>query len=118
MMNQKKLYLVPICGNTVLSKLIRWIRQENYKHEAIVSGENLNTMYDFNSCHVNNSFIKCFSNEKFNEVLHTNFYEIPSSITETPILFYSLFWLRVNRSTRCWHLTSPLLHKLELSEVI
>lgn len=64
------LYIVLTRPNTVLSKIIRLIKNDEYTHAAISLDRELNQMYSFGRKYAYNPFIGRFKREEINEGLN------------------------------------------------
>lgn len=66
-MEYRKIYIVLTRTNTFLSRLIGFIKDDEYTHASISLDMNLNKMYSFGRKYTYNPFIGCFTKEKLNE---------------------------------------------------
>lgn len=82
-MDNKKIYIVLTRTNTILSRLIRFIKDDEYTHASISLDKELKQMYSFGRKYSYNPFVGCFVKENFNEGVfgrHNNLYGLVMEI--------------------------------------
>ncbi len=66
-MEKKKIYIVLTRTNTILSRLIGFIKEDDYTHASISLDIGLKEMYSFGRKYLYNPFVGCFVKENFNK---------------------------------------------------
>lgn len=66
-MKNKKIYIILTRTNTILSRLIGFINEDEYTHASISLDRELKQMYSFGRKYSYNPFIGCFVKENLNE---------------------------------------------------
>lgn len=66
-MENRHIYIILTRTNTVLSKLISFIKNDEYTHASISLNKDLNIMYSFGRKNVYNPFVGCFVKENLYE---------------------------------------------------
>lgn len=84
-MEKKHLYVVLTRTNTVLSKLIHFVTNDEYTHAAISLDKNLCHMYSFGRKYIYNPFLGRFRHEDLNEGLYKLCKTLPGIIMELEI---------------------------------
>lgn len=84
-MEKRYLYIVLTRTNTVLSNLIRFIKNDEYTHAAISLDIELNHMYSFGRRNPHNPFIGCFKKEDINEGVYKFCKTLPGAIIEVEV---------------------------------
>lgn len=84
-MEKKHLYIVLTRTNTVLSRLIHFIKNDEYTHAAISLDKNLCQMYSFGRKYVYNPFLGRFRHEGLNEGVYKLCKTVPGIIMELEI---------------------------------
>lgn len=84
-MQKYHLYIVLIRTNTVLSRLIHYIKNDEYTHAAIALDKELNNMYGFGRKVAYNPIIGGFNKEKLDEGLYKYQKTLPGVIMEVEV---------------------------------
>ncbi len=84
-MEREKVYIVLTRTNTVISRLIHTIKNDNYTHAAISLDENLEQMYSFGRKFTFNPFIGVFRKEEIDKGAYRVSPTVPSVIIEIQV---------------------------------
>lgn len=84
-MEKFHLYIVLTRTNTVLSRIIQWIKNDEYTHAAIALDMGLNSMYSFGRKHTYNPFIGRFRKETFDQGAYKLCKTLPGAIMEIEV---------------------------------
>ena len=84
-MQNQYLYIVLTRTNTILSRLIQTIKNDEYTHAAISLDENLAHMYSFGRKYTYNPFIGRFKKEEIDTGLYEHCKTIPSVVIEIQV---------------------------------
>ncbi len=84
-MGNRCLYIVLTRTNTVISKLIHIIKNDEYTHAAIAFDRGLNHMYSFGRKHTLNPFIGMFRQEEVNRGVYRLCKTVPSLVIEIQV---------------------------------
>lgn len=79
------LYIVLTRTNTVISRMIQIIKNDEYTHASISLDRNLEHMYSFGRKYVHNPFIGIFRHERINEGLYKYQKTVPSLVMEIEV---------------------------------
>ena len=79
------LYIVLTRTNTIISKLINFIKSDKYTHAAISLDKELNCMYGFGRRHAFNPFIGVFRKEEMNKGVYKYHKNLPGAIIEIEV---------------------------------
>ncbi|MCT8977702.1 hypothetical protein N4T77_13965 [Clostridium sp. CX1] len=79
------LYIVLTRTNTVMSKLIQFVKNDEYTHAAISLDKELNNMYGFGRKNTYNPFVGRFRQEKVDEGLYKFHKNLPGVIMEVEV---------------------------------
>lgn len=71
-MDTEYLYVVLARSNTILSRLIHVIKEDEYTHAALSLDRDLEYMFSFGRRSANNPFIGCFKRERLDEGLYAH----------------------------------------------
>jgi len=66
----KKIYIVLTRTNTMLSKIIRFVKKDEYTHASLSLDKTFETMYSFGRKYTYNPFIGTFVTENFNDGIY------------------------------------------------
>lgn len=84
-MKKYHLYVVLTRSNTIISKLIHLIKNDEYTHSAISLDKNFNRMYSFGRKYTFNPFIGRFKEESLNTGLYKFHNNLPGLIMEIEV---------------------------------
>ncbi|SHI43072.1 hypothetical protein [Lutispora thermophila] len=84
-MGKKYLYVVLTRPNTIISKIIRFIKKDEYTHAAISLDKDLEEMYSFGRKHTFNPFIGKFKKEHLNKGIYRLCRKLPGIILEIEV---------------------------------
>ena len=84
-MEKRYLYVVLTRTDTILSRLIRAVKKDDYTHASISLDKELNSMYSFGRKYVYNPFIGRFKQEKINDGLYKLKKVVPCILLEIEV---------------------------------
>lgn len=84
-MEKRCLYIVLTRPNTIISKLIKLIKKDEYTHAAISLDKELDQMYSFGRKHTFNPFIGKFKQENLNKGIYRFCRKLPGMILEIEV---------------------------------
>ena len=84
-MEKRCLYIVLTRTNTVISKLIHVIKNDEYTHAAIAFDRELDHMYSFGRKYTFNPFIGVFKQEEINQGIYKLCKTVPSLVIELQV---------------------------------
>lgn len=84
-MGNKKIYIVLTRTNTVISKLIQILKNDEYTHAAIALDKNLEQMYSFGRKYTINPFIGRFKREDIGKGIYKLSHTVPSIVIEVQV---------------------------------
>lgn len=84
-MGEQYLYIVLTRPNTTISKLIKFIKKDEYTHAAISLDKELEQMYSFGRKHTYNPFIGKFKQENLNKGIYRFCRKLPGIILEIEV---------------------------------
>lgn len=84
-MQKYYLYVVLTRTNTIISRLIQLIKNDQYTHAAISLDKKLNTMYSFSRKHVHNPFIGIFQQEYIHKGVYGFHKKLPGVVMEVEV---------------------------------
>ncbi|KJS19214.1 MAG: hypothetical protein VR72_19540 [Clostridiaceae bacterium BRH_c20a] len=79
------LYIVLTRTNTIVSKLVQFVKNDEYTHASISLDKELNSMYSFGRKHVYNPFLGRFRQEEINEGLYKFHKNLPGVIMQVEV---------------------------------
>lgn len=84
-MDDYYLYVVLTRTNTMISKIIHLVKDDEYTHAAIAMDRNLNEMYSFGRRYTYNPFIGCFRKEALDKGVYRLCENLPGVIIEVKV---------------------------------
>ena len=84
-MEKHYLYIVLTRTTTVISRLIKFIKNDEYTHAAISLDKELNSMYGFGRKYTHNPFIGVFRKEELNKGVYKSHKNLPGKIIEIEV---------------------------------
>jgi hypothetical protein len=84
-MEKHYLYIVLTRTSTVISRLIQFIKNDEYTHAAISLDKELNLMYGFGRKYAHNPFIGVFRKEELNKGVYKSHKNLPGKIIEIEV---------------------------------
>lgn len=84
-MEKQCLYIVITRPNTSISKLIQFLKKDDYTHAAISLDKELENMYSFGRKHIYNPFIGNFKKENLNKGIYRFCNNLPGVIMEIEV---------------------------------
>jgi hypothetical protein len=79
------LYIVLTRTNTVISRIIQFIKNDEYTHAAISLDKELNNMYSFGRKYAHNPFLGVFRKEEINKGVYKYHKNLPGAIIEIEV---------------------------------